>query len=54
MLSSLVEGYGECCRGGKDVLDGEDRFLVVYGDNYYSPRAVSRLVEMSRRSSGIF
>jgi len=45
------KGTANAVEAAKDVLDGEDRFLVVYGDNYYGPRAVSRLVEMSRRSS---
>jgi len=45
------KGTANAVMVGEDVLEGEERFLVVYGDNYYSPRAVQRLAEASRKFS---
>ncbi len=45
------KGTANAVEVGRDVVEGEEKFLVVYGDNYYSLKAVQRLVEQSRRSS---
>src|SRR5207245_9001612 len=47
---SSPKGTANAVEAGKGGLDGEDRFLVVYGDNSYGRRVVSRMVEMSGRA----
>ncbi len=38
------------CRG---ELKGEDRFLVIYGDDYYDPGALARFAMSSKKQDGI-
>src|SRR2546426_2448340 len=49
------KGTANAVEAGEEGLDGGGRVLVVYGGNYYGPKAVPRLVWDSRRSSsGLF
>jgi bifunctional UDP-N-acetylglucosamine pyrophosphorylase/glucosamine-1-phosphate N-acetyltransferase len=51
IIQRSTKGTANAVEAGREVLEGEDQFLVVYGDNYYSPKAVERIVEVSRKSS---
>src|SRR2546426_8798150 len=49
---SSPKGTAHAVEAGEGVFEGEGRVLFFYCGNYYWPRGVSKLVEMSRRSSG--
>jgi len=40
-------GTADAVKACEDELQGEDRFLIVYGDNYYDKKAIGRFVRSS-------
>jgi len=46
-----IAGTADAIKTAKAELDGEDIFLVVYGDDYYSEDALSRIVKKAARAA---
>ncbi len=40
-------GTADAVKACEDELQGENRFLIVYGDNYYDKKAIGKFVESS-------
>jgi UDP-N-acetylglucosamine diphosphorylase / glucose-1-phosphate thymidylyltransferase / UDP-N-acetylgalactosamine diphosphorylase / glucosamine-1-phosphate N-acetyltransferase / galactosamine-1-phosphate N-acetyltransferase len=46
-------GTADAVRSAKQKLDGENKFLVIYGDDYYDKEAVKGFVAKSENNDGI-